>query len=116
MVTNHVLAYDCNVNAYVAGSNGSSANGDKKARLDPQCGTLVFCGTTDWANVLKPGKLKEESYHSKNNVHEPMFLAALKDVRIRHVGSGPEAGCMIVVDEEGKVKYKSDQYLVTIGL
>ena len=28
----------------------------------------------------------QESYHSKHNVHEPMLLAALKDVRIRHVG------------------------------
>jgi len=82
--------------------NGSSGDtGDKKARLDPQCGTLVFCGTTDFANVLKPGKLKEESYHSKHNIHEPMFLAALKGVRIRHVGSGAESGHMVVVDEEG---------------
>lgn len=83
------------------GSNGD-ANGDKKAKLDPECGRLVYCGVTDWVNALKPGKLKEESYHSKHNIHEPMFLAALKDVRIRHVGSSPEAGHMIVVDEDGQ--------------
>lgn len=82
------------------GSNGT--NGDKKARLDPACGTLVFCGATDFANMLKPGKLKEESYHSKHNVHEPMLLAALKDVRIRHVGKSPEAGHLVVVDEGGQ--------------
>ena len=40
-----------------SGTNGT--NGDKKARLDPACGTLVFCGATDFANMLKPGKLKE---------------------------------------------------------
>ena len=109
------------MSSIVPGTNGT--NGDKKARLDPTCGTLVFCGATDFANMLKPGKLKEvfwarnpvtspealkswnlkwslgrcrtiytsriifqESYHSKHNVHEPMLLAALKDVRIRHVG------------------------------
>jgi alpha-tubulin suppressor-like RCC1 family protein len=59
-------------------------------------------GITDWVNALKPGKLKEDSYHSKNNIHEPMLLAALKGVRIRHVGRGPEAGHMIVVDESGQ--------------
>ena len=41
------------------GSGTNGTNGDKKARLDPACGTLVFCGATDFANMLKPGKLKE---------------------------------------------------------
>lgn len=82
--------------------NGDSpANGGKKAKLDPECGTLLFCGTTEWQNTLKPGKLKEDNYHSKNNIYEPMLLAALKDVRIRHVGKGPEAGHVVVVDETG---------------
>ena len=49
----------------------------------------------------KPGKLKEDSYHSKNNIHEPMFLEPLKDVRIRHVGSGRDAAHAVVVDESG---------------
>ena len=89
------------------GSNGDSTDA-KKAKLDPDCGALLFCGTTEWQNVknlkflisgiflkifvqaLKPGKLKEDNYHSKNNVHEPMRLAALKNVRIRHVGSGQD--------------------------
>ena len=88
------------------GSNGDSTDA-KKAKLDPDCGSLLFCGTTEWQNVrkkfpdflslnkiflqaLKPGKLKEDNYHSKNNVHEPMRLAALKNVRIRHVGSGQD--------------------------
>ena len=31
-----------------------------------------------------------------------MLLAALKDVRIRHVGKGPEAGHLVVVDESGQ--------------
>jgi len=83
------------------GANGASENGAKKYKLDPDCGRLLFCGTTEWQNALKPGKLKEDSYHSKNNIHEPMFLAALKDVRIRHVGSGQDAAHAIVVDETG---------------
>ena len=75
----------------------------KKKALDPECGTLVFCGTTDFANVLKPAKLAERSFHSKLNVHEPVLMAALQGVRIRHVGSGPEAGHLLVVDEIGQV-------------
>lgn len=77
--------------------------GKKKKAVDPECGTLVFCGTTDFANVLKPAKLAEQSFHSKLNVHEPVLLAALQGVRIRHVGSGPEAGHLLVVDEAGQV-------------
>ena len=100
------------------GSNGDSTDA-KKAKLDPDCGSLLFCGTTEWQNVikkflvfglfhkmcfqaLKPGKLKEDNYHSKNNVHEPMRLAALKNVRIRHVGSGQDAAHVVVVDETGQ--------------
>ena len=75
----------------------------KKKAMDPECGTLVFCGTTDFANVLKPAKLAEQSFHSKLNVHEPVLMAALQGVRIRHVGSGPEAGHLLVVDETGQV-------------
>jgi len=85
------------------GANGdSTANGGKKAKLDPDCGVLLFCGTTDWHNALKPGKLKEDSYHGKNNYFEPQLLAALKDVRIRHVGKSPDAGHIVVVDETGQ--------------
>lgn len=101
------------------GSNGDSTDA-KKAKLDPDCGALLFSGTTEWHNVrkiknilffnfnitfvqaLKPGKLKEDSYHSKNNVHEPMRVAALKNVRIRHVGSGQDAAHVVVVDETGQ--------------
>ena len=32
-------------------SFNSSENGGKKAKLDPECGTLLFCGTTVWHNV-----------------------------------------------------------------
>jgi len=73
----------------------------KKAKIDSDCGVLLFCGTTEWHNASKTGKLKEDNYHSKNNIHEPMFIAALKDVRIRHVGKGPEAAHCVVVDETG---------------
>jgi len=83
------------------GANGDSENGAKKSKLDPECGRLLFCGTTEWHNAHKPGKLKEDSYHSKNNIHEPMFLEPLKDVRIRHVGSGRDAAHAVVVDESG---------------
>lgn len=78
-------------------------NSKKKKATDPECGTLVFCGTTDFANVLKPTKLAEQSFLSKLNVHEPVLLAALQGVRIRHVGSGPEAGHLFVVDDAGQV-------------
>jgi len=83
------------------GADGDSEHGVKKSKLDPDCGRLLFCGTTEWHNALKPGKLKEDSYHSKNNIHEPMFLEPLKDVRIRHVGSGSNAAHAVVVDESG---------------
>ena len=32
------------------GSNGSSTEA-KKAKLDPECGVMLFCGTTEWQNV-----------------------------------------------------------------
>ena len=32
------------------GSNGDSTDA-KKAKLDPDCGALLFCGTTEWQNV-----------------------------------------------------------------
>ena len=32
------------------GSNGDSTEA-KKAKLDPSCGALLFCGTTEWHNV-----------------------------------------------------------------
>ena len=32
------------------GSNGDSTE-TKKAKLDPSCGALLFCGTTEWHNV-----------------------------------------------------------------
>ena len=51
--------------------------------------------------ALKPSRLREDSYHSKNNIYEPMFLEPLKDVRIRHVGSDSNAGHAVVVDETG---------------
>ena len=99
------------------GSNGNSSDA-KKAKLDPDCGKLLFCGTTEWHNVSrfcfhcpkthsllkapKPGKLKEDNYHSKNNVFEPKRIEALKDVRIKMVGSGQEAAHVVVVDETGQ--------------
>ena len=32
------------------GSNGNSTEA-KKAKLDPECGVMLFCGTTEWQNV-----------------------------------------------------------------
>jgi len=88
-----------------AEENGHGANGDtngKRAKLDPDCGRLLFCGTTEWEKVLKPGVLKTEHNWSKNNIYEPTILAKLKDVRIRHLGSGIEAGHCVIVDETGQ--------------
>ena len=46
--------------------------------------------------------MKEDNYHSKNNVFEPKRIEALKDVRIKMVGSGQEAAHVVVVDETGQ--------------
>jgi len=86
-------------------AEGSEENGDveaKRAKLDPDCGTLLFCGATEWDKILKPGIMKNDHFYSKNNVYEPMLLAAFKDIRIRHVGSGLEAGHCVVVDHSGQ--------------
>ncbi|XP_023340146.1 protein RCC2 homolog isoform X2 [Eurytemora carolleeae] len=82
--------------------NGEGENGAKKAKLDPECGRLLFCGSTNWEYVNKPCKLKDDFYYSKQNVYEPMFLAAFKDIRIRHLGSSQDAGHVVVVDEDGQ--------------
>ena len=39
------------------GSNGDSTDA-KKAKLDPDCGALLFCGTTEWQNV----KIKNQNF------------------------------------------------------
>ena len=33
--------------------NGDGENGAKKAKLDPECGKLLFCGSTNWEYVSK---------------------------------------------------------------
>ena len=38
------------------GSNGDSTDA-KKAKLDPDCGALLFCGTTEWKNVRNKHRL-----------------------------------------------------------
>ena len=42
------------------GSNGDSTDA-KKAKLDPDCGALLFCGTTEWQNVRKNSSFLEFS-------------------------------------------------------
>eukprot|EP00088_Acartia_fossae_P062419 TRINITY_DN7533_c0_g1_i1.p1 TRINITY_DN7533_c0_g1~~TRINITY_DN7533_c0_g1_i1.p1 ORF type:complete len:478 (+),score=139.26 TRINITY_DN7533_c0_g1_i1:92-1525(+) len=81
--------------------NGAGENGAKKAKLDPECGRVLFCGSTDWELHQKPAKLKEEAYYSKNNVYEPQFIKSIKDLRVRHVSSNQDACHVIIVDEEG---------------
>ena len=34
-----------------AESENGDSNGAKKAKLDPECGRLLFCGSTDWEFV-----------------------------------------------------------------
>ena len=29
-------------------ANGAAENGAKKVKLDPECGRLLFCGSTNW--------------------------------------------------------------------
>ena len=55
--------------------NGGGENGAKKAKLDPECGRLLFCGSTNWELMQKVGKLKEDTYYSKQNIYEPHFIS-----------------------------------------
>jgi len=81
--------------------NGAAENGAKKAKLDPECGRLLFCGSTDWELHQKPAKHKDEAYYSKQNIYEPHFIKSIKELRIRHISSNQDACHIIMVDEEG---------------
>ena len=39
-------------------SNGDSEQRIKKPKLDPDCGRLLFCGTTEWHNVYLVNKIQ----------------------------------------------------------
>jgi len=81
--------------------NGGGENGAKKAKLDPECGRLLFCGSTNWELMQKVGKLKEDTYYSKQNIYEPHFISSIKELRVKHVSSSPDACHVVIVDEDG---------------
>jgi len=86
------------------GHEGNGANGDgpdvKKAKPSVPSGTLLFAGATDWEDVgRKGGNLTR----SNNTFYKPKRLAALKDVNIVSVSSGPTSVHMFAVADDGGV-------------
>ena len=61
------------------GSNGSSTEA-KKAKLDPDCGALVFCGTTEWHNV--------SFEHKKNVFRQKHYLFIYEGSEARQAEGG----------------------------
>merc|ERR1711884_70572 len=85
---------------------GDDENGDngvtdtKKAKSDVDAGILLFSGATDWDDV---GRKTNQLPRSPNTIWQPVKLAALEDVQIEYVSSGPAAVHTFAVDTEGKV-------------
>ena len=52
------------------GSNGDSTEA-KKAKLDPSCGALLFCGTTEWHNVSIHNLILGYAYFTHDRLAEP---------------------------------------------
>ena len=67
---------------------------------DVPSGILLFSGATDWDDVgRKTGQLPR----SPNTIWQPVRLAALEDVQIEFVSSGPSAVHTFAISTEGKV-------------
>merc|ERR1711976_680080 len=85
---------------------GEDENGDngvtdsKKARPDVPSGILLFSGATDWDDV---GRKTNALPRSPNTIWQPVKLAALEDVQIEFVSSGPCAVHTFAITTEGKV-------------
>jgi alpha-tubulin suppressor-like RCC1 family protein len=61
---------------------------------------LLFCGASDWSDVgRKSGNLPR----SPNTIYTPMRLAALDDVRIVKVASGPASAHCLAIADDGRV-------------
>merc|ERR1711884_915836 len=85
---------------------GDDENGDngvtdtKKAKSDVDAGILLFSGATDWDDV---GRKTNQLPRSPNTIWQPAKLAALEDVQIEYVSSGPAAVHTFAITTEGKV-------------
>lgn len=81
--------------------NGDGASDAKKAKPEgPPSGTLLFSGATDWEDV---GRKTTALPRSPNTIWKPVRLAALKDVKVVAVSSGPSSVHMFAVADDGKV-------------
>ena len=67
---------------------------------DIPSGILLFTGATDWDDV---GRKTNNLPRSNNTFYSPLRLAALKDVQIEAVSSGPGAAHQFAITSEGKV-------------
>ena len=67
---------------------------------DVPSGILLFTGATDWDDV---GRKTNALPRSNNTIWSPQRLAALEDVQIESVSSGPSAVHQFAVSNEGKV-------------
>jgi len=84
-------------------SNGASEDQSldaKKPKSDIPSGILLFTGATDWDDV---GRKTNNLPRSNNTFYSPLRLAALKDVQIEAVSSGPGAAHQFAITSEGKV-------------
>ena len=67
---------------------------------DVDAGILLFSGATDWDDV---GRKTNQLPRSPNTIWQPVKLAALEDVQIEYVSSGPAAVHTFAITTEGKV-------------
>ena len=67
---------------------------------DIPSGILLFTGATDWDDV---GRKTNNLPRSNNTFYSPLRLAALKEVQIEAVSSGPGAAHQFAITSEGKV-------------
>jgi alpha-tubulin suppressor-like RCC1 family protein len=85
-------------------NNGHAAAGDgpdaKKAKSAAPAGVVLFSGATDWDEV---GRKTTSLPRSKNTVWNPKRLAALADVKVEFVSSGPCSVHMFAITDEGAV-------------
>ena len=63
-------------------------------------GIVLFSGATDWEDV---GRKNANLSRSSNTVWKPKRLAALKDVNVVAVSSGPSSVHIFAVTDEGAV-------------
>ena len=61
---------------------------------------MLFSGATDWDDV---GRKTNQLPRSPNTIWQPVKLAALEDVQIEYVSSGPAAVHTFAITTEGKV-------------